>query len=533
MCEVTDVINIIGAGLAGLSAALALAETGIKCRLISAQNSERAQSVLAEGGINAALNTMGEGDTTELHFDETMKGGAYLADPNAVKALTDNAPSVVRKLAELGVPFNRNPDGSLALRSFGGQKKKRTAFAQSSTGKMIMTALTDEVRRYEAKGLVTRLPHHTFVRLLTNGVDCTGVRIKDTYTGKLYDLSGAVIAALGGLNGFFPDMTTGTVTNSGTAAAVIFAQGVKFANLEMIQYHPTTIGIPGKRCLISEAARSEGGRLCVMKDGYPMYFMEMKYPEFGSLMPRDIVSREIFFTRRELGDVFLDMTGISEDAWKNKLSDLREEIMHYFPLDPKKDPVPVEPGIHYFMGGIYVNERHEASIRGLYAAGECACQYHGANRLGGNSLLGTVFGGMTAAKSASSYAGAGNDKMTEYNGEELLDCELPAGSDERLGNILISGLGIVRNGNTIKSALDRLDAVQCTVAAEKVRKELGRAMLLSALGRMESRGAHYREDCTDTIDLFASTTVAQLAGGTVRISFEEIPERKTGNGSNV
>ncbi len=529
----TDVINILGAGLAGLSAALTLAEAGIKCRLISAQNSERAQSVLAEGGINAALDTMGEGDTTELHFEETMKGGAYLADPNAVRALTDSAPAVVTKLAGLGVPFNRNPDGSLTLRSFGGQKKKRTAFAQSSTGKMIMTALTDEVRKYEAKGLVIRLPHHTFMRLLTDGVQCSGVRIKDTYTGTFYDLSGVVIAALGGLNGFFPHMTTGTVTNSGTAAAVIFAQGVKFANLEMIQYHPTTVGIPGKRCLISEAARGEGGRLCVMKDGYPMYFMEMKYPELGNLMPRDVVSREIFFARRDQGDVFLDMTGIPEDTWKNKLSDLREEIMHYFPLDPKKDPVPVEPGIHYFMGGVYVNANHEASMRGLYAAGECACQYHGANRLGGNSMLGAVFGGMTAAKSASVYAGSGSEDMSVYSGEEPLDCELPAGSDERLGNILLNGLGIVRNGNTMKSALDRLNEVQCATAPEKVRKELGRAMLLSALGRMESRGAHYREDCPDTLDAFADTTVTQLAGGTVRVTFEKIPERNTGNGNNV
>ena len=518
-------INIIGAGLAGMSAALTLAESGIKCRLVSAQNSERAQSVLAEGGINAALDTMGEGDDVGLHFEETMKGGVYLADPNAVKALTDNAPAVVRKLADLGVPFNRNTDGSIMLRSFGGQRKKRTAFAQSSTGKMIMTALIDEVRKYEAQGLITRLPHHIFVRLLTDGAECKGVRIKDTYTDKMYDLPGAVIAALGGLNGFFPHITTGTVTNSGTAAAVIFAQGVKFANLEMIQYHPTTIGIPGKRCLISEAARGEGGRLFVMKDGYPWYFMEEKYPELGNLMPRDVVSREMFTVKREHGDVFLDMTDVPEEAWRNKLSDLREEIMHYFPIDPKKEPIPVEPGIHYFMGGIYVNIRHESSLRCLYAAGECACQYHGANRLGGNSLLGAVFGGMTAAKSASLYTNSGGDDINEYCEEDPLDTELPAGSDELLGDILSGGLGIVRNSGTIKSAIDRLNAIQCTVAAEKVRKELGRAMLLSALGRMECRGAHYRDDCLDTLDAFKSTTVSQLAGGTVRITFEDIPER--------
>ena len=181
-------INIVGAGLAGLSAALTLAEAGRKCRLISAQPSERAQSVLAEGGINAALDTMNECDTPMLHFEETMKGGCYLADLNAVRALTETAPDIVRKLQKLGVPFNRNDDGCIMLRSFGGQKKKRTAFAKSSTGKMIMTALADEVRKYEAHWLVTRMPHHTFIRLIVNNGICNGVCIRDDHTGKLYDL---------------------------------------------------------------------------------------------------------------------------------------------------------------------------------------------------------------------------------------------------------------------------------------------------------------------------------------------------------
>lgn len=518
-------INILGAGLAGLSAALTLAEKGISSRLISAQPSERAQSVLAEGGINAALDTMGEQDTCELHFEETMKGGVGLADPNAVQALTYGAPDVVRKLERLGVPFNRSDDGTLTLRSFGGQKKKRTAFAKSSTGKMIMTALTDEVRKYEVKGLIERLSHHTLVRLLIDGEKCAGVRIKDEYTGKLYDLAGAVIAACGGLNGFFPSMTTGTVTNSGTAAAIMFGQGVRFGNLEMIQYHPTTVGIPGKRCLISEAARGEGGRLFVKKDGWPVYFMEIKYPELGNLMPRDVVSREMYFAKREYGDVFLDMTGISDDVWKNKLSDLRDEIMHYFTLDPKTDPVPVEPGIHYFMGGIYVDEHHATGIPGLYAAGECACQYHGANRLGGNSMLGAIYGGMTAAKSAVPFA-YGSDEVIEVEGGDPLDTEVPAGFAKRVGSILADGLGIVRSGDRIKAAIGRLDEIRCEDAVQKIRKEFARAMLLSALGRMESRGAHFREDCPETTELLAQTTVAQFIEGTVRVTFEDIPERR-------
>jgi len=521
-------INIIGAGLAGLSAAMTLAERGIKCALISAQNSERAQSVLAEGGINAALDTMGEGDTTELHFEETMLGGVQLADPIAVRALTENAPDVVRRLASLGVPFNRNPDGSIMLRSFGGQKKKRTAFAQSSTGKMIMTSLIDEVRKYEARGLVTRFPHHTFVRLLTENGECTGVRVSDNYTGKMYDLHGTVITAGGGLNGFFPGITTGTVTNTGNITAVMFAQGVKLANLEMIQYHPTTIGIPGKRCLISEAARGEGGRLFSEKKGDVLYFMEERYPELGNLMPRDVVSREMFFELRDGRDTFLDMTGIPADTWKNKLSDLRKEVMDYMILDPAEDPIPVEPGIHYFMGGIYTDPSHRTSMPGLFAAGECACIYHGANRLGGNSMLGAVFGGMTAARSAAQNAdksaGADCSEFTEKDGFAVTHSASFASETCR---ILSSGLGIVRNESGIKKALAEINALPCANDTETARKAVAQAMLYSALGRTESRGAHFREDFPETLVNFRQTTVSEYNGGTVCVTFDDIPERKT------
>ena len=247
-------INVVGAGLSGLSTAINLAEKGIACRLISAQPSERAQSVLAEGGINACLNTMGENDTTEEHFADTMRGGVNLADPNAVAGLTGRAPEIVRWLASLGAPFQME-NGHIVQRNFGGQKKKRTAFAKASTGKVLMSALIDAARRREAQGRIERLPHHEFISLYIEdapeGKACRGVCVRDSYTGESLALPGRVVLCSGGLNGFFPGMTTGTTQNTGDVTATAFAQGVELANLEFIQYHPTTFGISGKRCLIS------------------------------------------------------------------------------------------------------------------------------------------------------------------------------------------------------------------------------------------------------------------------------------------
>ncbi|MBR6400663.1 MAG: FAD-binding protein [Firmicutes bacterium] len=495
-------INIVGAGLAGLSAAITAAQNGHECRLISKQPSERAQSVLAEGGINAALDTMGENDTPREHFEDTMRGGVYLADPNAVEMLTKNAPEILLWLTELGAGFNMCGDRPL-LRKFGGQKKKRTAFAKSSTGKIIMTALIDEARKYEARGLIHRYPHHELCDLCIKNGRCTGLVIRDIYSGEILPLGGAAILACGGLNGFFEGKTTGTTQNDGTAAVIAFARGVEFANLEFIQYHPTTIGISGKRCLISEAARGEGGRLFARINGERVYFMEDKYPELGNLMPRDIVSRESYMISRraDCDGVFLDMTKISEDVWSGKLSDLRKECIYYLSLDLAKEYIPVEPAIHYFMGGINTDIDHKTNIEGLYAAGECASQYHGANRLGGNSMLGALYGGKTAALNVSDI----NDD-TPVLTDEKLNVSLSPDIEEEAEKALYDGLGIVRDEKTILGSLERLEKLGDNTNA---RLAFAKAILNCALERRESRGAHFRADHPETKEIFKKTTVVR------------------------
>ncbi len=600
-----ETVNIVGAGLAGLSAALTLAKQHQPCRLISAQASERAQSVLAEGGINGALNNMGEGDSILLHEEDTCLAGCQIADEEAVRGLTGHAPFIIQMLAELGVPFNRQ-DGKILQRSFGGQRKKRTAFAKSSTGKMIMHALIDEVRKYEVLGLVERYPHHLFEDLVIREVIpeqaqsrnpehvqqvqsrnsehvqqvqsrisehleqarrgelkervCCGLLIRDVYTGEETRFTGPVLMACGGMNGLFPSRTTGTLINSGNAAAKLFAKGVRFSNLEMIQYHPTTIAIAGKRLLISEAARGEGGRLFVRRAGEPWYFMEEKYPEFGNLMPRDVVSREMYFVTHESDcepQVYLDMRGISKEIFQKRLSDLRAELLHYGKPDPEKEPIPVEQGIHYFMGGIDVDVFHQTNLRFLYAAGECCSQYHGANRLGGNSMLGALYGGQVAAKtilkegeSSSPYAPEAvaflhaheesASRPTEYAAKDDTSSTDPEGSRHeeetpqitaKMASLLYESLGIIREEKSMLRALEGLSLLlqeEGLTETDRNRIMLGEAILRSALFRKESRGAHFRSDFPDRDEAFCGLVTTIKKDGKIEIDIRKKREDSKG-----
>lgn len=522
--------NIIGAGLAGLSAALTLAQAGEKCNLISYAPSERAQSVMAEGGINAALDTMGEYDTVEEHYEDTMKGGVYLADPNAVWELCSHAPEIVRELDRLGVPFSHNEKG-IVERSFGGQKKKRTAYVKSSTGKMLMTAMIDAVRKYEVQGLVTRYPRHQLIDISIKDNMLSGVTIQDRFTSEPTFLHGKTILALGGMAGLFDGMTTGSAHNTSDAQAMLFEKGVEFANLESVQYHPTTIGISGKRLLISEAARGEGGRLFVRRNGEPWYFMEEKYPELKNLMPRDVVSAEMVnVTARGdcEGQVYLDMTGIEKKVWQTRLSDLRDQCMHYVDIDPVRYPVPVAPGIHYFMGGVYVDEHHRTNIGGLYAAGECACQYHGANRLGGNSLLGAIYGGKVAAESAMNSTELRESNESVKN--DVYSGDVPPILAKKISTILYRSLPIIRSEQDMLTAKTELGSLLANPhsIAEHRRIILALAMVESALNRKESRGAHKREDFPERDDEhFRKLSIVQMQDGAIRHTLREIPERRS------
>ena len=519
-------VNIIGAGLSGLSCALTLARSGRRCRLISVQPSERAQSVLAEGGINGAINTRGEDDSPAEHERDTLKGGVFLGNPEAVHGLTAAAPGIIREMQALGVPFHQE-NGDICPRYFGGQKKARTSYVKSGTGKMLMSALIAEVRKFEAAGLVTRLPHHAYIRLRRSEDGAVaGVRVQDRYTGQLLDFRGPVCLCSGGPAGLFPGMTTGTTANNGDVDAQVFAEGVEFGNLEMVQYHPTTMGIAGKRCLVSEAARGEGGRLFVERAGERWYFMEEKYPVLKNLMPRDVVSREEFAVvrRPDCGDkVYLDMHHLPEKTWRVGLPDLRAQIIHYTKLDPKTEPIWIEPGIHYFMGGIYVDVAHRTNLQGLYAAGEACMQYHGANRLGGNSTLGAIYGGRVAAQTVLGTE-AGNCEWVPLPADEPLLAEPSPAGVVALGAILKEGMGLVRSAETLAQAKRQIGELLTHAACERERNRLRLALafVLSAENRKESRGSHTRTDYPETREEYRKVSVACWRQGEIRLELRTI-----------
>ena len=510
------VINVAGAGLSGMSASIELAKKGLHVRLISLQVSERAQSNLAEGGINAALDNMGEDDSPLLHYEDTLKAGLYLADPDMVKGMTDAAPELVMELTKMGMPFHRQ-DGRIVQRAFGGQRKMRTLYAGSITGKALTQTLINETRKYEAMGLIKRYSNHKVLKPVIRDNKILGLQVRDIYTDDEFILTGPVIVCTGGMNGFFPGLTTGTTANTGSFDAALFASGVEFSNLEFIQYHPTTVSGPGKRLLVTEAARGEGGRLFCYVNQDKHYFMEEKFGDKGNLMPRDVISKTISLLGEQ---AYLDMTHLPAEKWDYKLSELREEIMHYLNIDIAQEPVCVSPGIHFFMGGIRVDRYHRASKKYLYAAGECACAYHGANRLGGNSLLGAVYGGRIAADTLADDITKINEvdfkaQMTPSSYKEISADE--AGANEKISEILINSMRILRN-EEILSDICPNEKVPESELSERVL--FAKAVIKSALERKESRGAHVRTDYPDMEEGFGKPSVAAIKDKDVDISFQ-------------
>lgn len=559
-------VIVVGGGLAGLMATIKMAEAGTHVDLFSLVPVKRSHSVCAQGGINGAVNTKGEGDSTWLHFDDTVYGGDFLANQPPVKAMCDEAPGIIHLMDRMGVMFSRTPEGLLDFRRFGGTKFCRTAFAGATTGQQLLYALDEQVRRYEVEGMVQKYEQWELLSTVIEEGTCKGIVAQDLRSMGIQSFAAdAVIIATGGPGAVFGKSTNSTIC-TGSAVSALYQQGIKYANGEFIQIHPTAIPGDDKLRLMSESARGEGGRIWTYKDGKPWYFLEEMFPDYGNLVPRDIATRAIYEVVFDQGlglngenMVYLDLSHIDPEVLQRKLGGIIEIYEKFVGDDPKKVPMRIFPSVHYSMGGLWVDYDQMTNIPGLFAAGECEYQYHGANRLGANSLLSAIYGGMVAGPKVMEYIK--KNKIQTPSGTEpvfikekklqdeqwakilaMKGTENPYLLHKELGDIMTLNVTVIRFNAKLEETdvvlqklmkrwqnIGRSDNVEWgTQEGTFIRQlwnmlELARVITLGALRRNESRGGHYKPEYPERDDEnFLKTTIASWTPSGPELSYEDV-----------
>ncbi|MFA5794484.1 MAG: FAD-binding protein [Candidatus Brocadiia bacterium] len=525
-----DVI-IVGGGLAGMRAAIAAQAKGVRVLIISKLHPLRSHSGAAQGGINAPLanNPAGKDDSPERHCFDTIKGSDYLADQDAVELMTSTAPKAIYDLEHWGCPFSRTDEGKIAQRPFGGAGYPRTCYGADRTGHYMLHTLYEQVLK---RNIPVREEFFITSLLVEDNV-CYGVVGIDMASGKLEHILGhSVVLATGGAGRIY-GRTSNALTSTAMGMAVAYWAGAPLKDMEFIQFHPT--GIIGKHILMTEGCRGEGGYL-VNKDGER--FMSKYAPNSMELSPRDVVSRSIT-TEIEQGRGFespwgkyvhLDLRHLGEAKIKERLPGIRDICMDFLAVDPIKDPIPIHPVQHYTMGGVDTDVDGATGVKGLYAAGECACvSVHGANRLGGNSLLETIIFGERVGLKSAEYAQANSNKKrfvddlvahmkTAQETEIKLICndtgkEDPYKIRKEMGQAMDDNVGIFRTEADMQKALEKVRSIKerlkylkpCTPFSSwnydvlwrldlVANVDVAEVVVKGALERKESRGSHSRRD---------------------------------------
>jgi len=556
-------VLVVGGGGAGLRAAIAVAETDPRLRVavISKVYPMRSHTVSAEGGAAAVIKP---NDSLDAHAYDTISGGDWLSDQDAVEAFVREAPAEMLQLEHWGCPWSREPDGSVAVRPFGGMKAQRTWFAADKTGFHMLHTLFQTCLKYEG---IQRHDEWFVTRLLEDEGRCQGVVAVEIATGKVQAITAkAVILCTGGCGRVFA-FTTNAAIKTGDGMALAYRAGAPLKDMEFVQYHPT--GLPFTGILITEATRSEGGWL-LNKDGYRyLQDYDLGKPEPKPVLrsmelgPRDRLS-QAFVKEQEKGRtlkgpygdyVHLDIRHLGEKLIDKKLPFVRELCLKYVNLDPVKEMIPVRPVAHYMMGGIHTDIHGATPLAGLYAAGECACvSINGANRLGSNSLTELLVFGARAGRAAAAFASTqkepGPPVLARAHDEQRRIEEIlrrPSGGPERIAPLreemqktLEESAGIYRTGARLQEAAGRLRQLQerfrrvslddrsLTFNTELLAAlELGfmldvaETIVASALARPESRGSHQRTDhpARDDKNFLSHSLASRAADGAPRIQY--------------
>jgi succinate dehydrogenase / fumarate reductase flavoprotein subunit len=517
-------VLVIGTGGAGLRAAIAARQAGVDVVVIGRRNRLDAHTVLAAGGINAALSTVDREDSWQQHFADTMREGYYLSDPRVVEIMTREAPAAINELADWGCPFARTSDGKLDQRYFGAHTYRRTCYAGDYTGRAVLATLADQAQQLA----IPVIEDQYVARLLTADGQCFGALAFDLHTGdRTIFEADAVVLCAGGHTRIWRRSSSRRDENYGEGMWLAFQAGARLMDMELVQFHPTGMVLPEEAAgtLVTEAVRGEGGRLYNARGER---FMQRYDPERMELSSRDRIALANYTEIKEGrggpdGGVFLDVTHLGKDAILEKLPRMYRQFVEYQMLDISKQPMEVAPTAHYSMGGIVVDpSTHATEVVGLYAAGECTAGLHGANRLGGNSLVETLVFGRRAGEAAARFSRESESQLrsrrvTDEANADLDSLihngtELSRALQRAVRNVMWEHCGVVREASDMEQALGTLDGVREALPSVDVRPSeegwgdlanlldvhamLGtaEATLRGAIARKETRGAHNRSD---------------------------------------